>query len=240
MKHGKGFLLILALLVPLSGAVWAQGRTYQLGRTPTPEEIKAWDIAIGPEGKELPPGRGTIQQGERIFAQKFAKCHGPTGTEVKFLHGALVGGFGSLTTLQPLKTVGSYYPYPTTIFDYINRSMPYDRPSSLSPDEVYSVVAFLFYRNNIIKESDTLDAGVCPRCKCRIEMDSSLPSQSGSPDTGSPISRPSQSPERRTPSITAVRRCYESIRAQKPTKAIEAAMPRKKPPPCRRGWMAQA
>ena len=163
MKYGKGFLLILALLVPLSGAVWAQGRTYQLGRTPTPEEIKAWDIAIGPEGKELPPGRGTIQQGERIFAQKFAKCHGPTGTEVKFLHGALVGGFGSLTTLQPLKTVGSYYPYPTTIFDYINRSMPYDRPSSLSPDEVYSVVAFLFYRNNIIKESDTLDAASLPK-----------------------------------------------------------------------------
>ena len=69
-----------------------------------------------------------------------------------------MGGLGSLTTLQPLKTVGSYYPYPTTIFDYINRAMPYDRPSSLSPDEVYSVVAFLFYRNDIIKESDTLDA----------------------------------------------------------------------------------
>ena len=163
MKYGNVFLLVMALLVPPSSAVWAQGHTYHLGRTPTPEEVKAWDIAIGPEGKELPPGRGTVQEGEKIYAQRCAKCHGPTGTEVKFLHGPLVGGIGSLTTLQPLKTIGSYYPYPTTIWDYINRSMPWDQPSSLSPAEVYSVVAFLFYRNGIIKESDVLDAKSLPK-----------------------------------------------------------------------------
>jgi S-disulfanyl-L-cysteine oxidoreductase SoxD len=166
MKYGNVFLLVMALLVPLSIAAWAQGPTYHLGRTPTPEEVKAWDIAIGPEGKELPPGRGTVQEGEKIFAKRCAKCHGPTGTEVKFLHGPLVGGIGSLTTLQPLKTIGSYYPYPTTIWDYINRSMPWDQPSSLSPAEVYSVVAFLFYRNGIIKQSDALDATSLPK----IEM----------------------------------------------------------------------
>ena len=105
MKYGNVFLLVMALLIPLSGAVWGQGPAYHLGRTPTPEEIKAWDIAIGPEGKELPPGRGTVQEGEKIYAQRCAKCHGPTATEAKFLHGPLVGGLGSLPTLQPLKTV---------------------------------------------------------------------------------------------------------------------------------------
>jgi mono/diheme cytochrome c family protein len=165
MKSGNAFLLVLAmaLLAPLGSAVRAQGPTYKLGRTPTPEEIKAWDIAIGPEGKELPPGRGTVQEGEKIYAQRCAKCHGPTGTEAKFLHGPLVGGSGSLTTLQPLKTVGSYYPYATTIWDYVNRAMPFDQPSSLSPNGVYSVVAFLFYRNGIIKENDTLDATSLPK-----------------------------------------------------------------------------
>lgn len=162
MKSGSRLILTAALLVPF-GVAWAQGPTYQLGRTPTAEEISAWDIAIGPQGKELPPGRGTVAQGEKIYAERCAKCHGPTATEVKFLHGPLVGGFGSLTTLEPLKTVGSYYPYPTTIWDYINRSMPFDRPSSLAPEEVYSVVAFLFYRNGIIKQSDTLDAASLPK-----------------------------------------------------------------------------
>ena len=128
-------------------------------------EIKALDISIGPEGKELPSGRGTVPEGEKIFAEKCAKCHGPTGTEVKFLHGPLVGGFGTLTTLQPLKTIGSYYPYPTTIWDYINRSMPFDNPSSLKADEVYSVVSFLFYRNGIIKVGDVMDAASLPKIK---------------------------------------------------------------------------
>ncbi len=163
MRFGKVFLPTMVMVV--SGAASAQGPTYKLGRTPTPEEIKAWDISIGPEGKELTPGRGTVKEGEKVYAERCAKCHGPTGTEVKFLHGVLVGGFGTLTTLHPLKTIGSYYPYPTTIWDYINRSMPFDKPSSLSADEVYSVVAFLFYRNGIIQEGDVLDATSLPKVK---------------------------------------------------------------------------
>lgn len=167
MKSGKAFVVRLVPLVVLAfcGPALAQGPTYKLGRAPTPEEIKALDISIGPEGKELPPGRGTVPEGEKIFAEKCAKCHGPTGTEVKFLHGPLVGGFGSLTTMQPLKTIGSYYPYPTTIWDYINRSMPFDKPSSLKADDVYSVVAFLFYRNGIIKAGDILDPASLPKIK---------------------------------------------------------------------------
>lgn len=161
MKFGK-VLVLVAIVTACSGAR-AQGPKYHLGRAPTPEEIKTMDIAIGPQGRELPPGRGTVAAGERIFAERCAKCHGPTATEARFLHGPLVGGFGTLTTLQPLKTVGSYYPFPTTIWDYINRSMPFDQPSSLGADEVYSVVAFLFYRNGIIKEGDILDAATLPK-----------------------------------------------------------------------------
>jgi hypothetical protein len=164
MRSGKVFVPMMVLMS--CGTALAQGPTYKLGRTPTPEEIKALDISIGPEGKELPPGRGTVPEGEKIYAKNCAKCHGRTGTEVKFLHGPLVGGFGTLTTLQPLKTIGSYYPYSTTIWDYINRSMPFDKPSSLSAGDVYSVVAFLFYRNGIIKESEVLDATSLPK----IEM----------------------------------------------------------------------
>lgn len=163
MRSGKVFVPMMVLV--FCGAALAQGPTYKLGRTPTQEEMKALDISIGPEGKELPPGRGTVPQGEKIYAENCAKCHGRTGTEVKFLHGPLVGGFGTLTTLQPLKTIGSYYPFPTTIWDYINRSMPLDKPSSLSPDGVYSVVAFLFYRNGILKEGDVLDAASLPKIK---------------------------------------------------------------------------
>jgi hypothetical protein len=164
MRSGKVFVPMMVLMS--CGTALAQGPTYKLGRTPTPVEIKALDISIGPEGKELPPGRGTVPEGEKIYAENCAKCHGRTGTEVKFLHGPLVGGFGTLTTPQPLKTIGSYYPYSTTIWDYINRSMPFDKPSSLSAGDVYSVVAFLFYRNGIIKESEVLDATSLPK----IEM----------------------------------------------------------------------
>lgn len=161
MRFGR--VLVLLPILAACGEARAQGPKYHLGRAPTPEEIKTMDIAVGLQGKELPPGRGTAAAGERIFAERCAKCHGATATEARFLHGPLVGGFGTLTTLQPLKTIGSYYPFPTTIWDYINRSMPFDQPSSLSADEVYSVVAFLFYRNGIIKESDILDAATLPK-----------------------------------------------------------------------------
>jgi mono/diheme cytochrome c family protein len=145
------------------GAALAQSPTYHLGRTPTPEEVKAWDIAIGPEGKELPPGSGTVEDGAKIYAEKCALCHGPTATEGKFLHGVLAGGEGSLTTLEPIKTIGSYWPYATTIFDFINRAMPFNKPGSLMPDEVYSLTAFLLYKNDVIKMDAVIDAKTLPQ-----------------------------------------------------------------------------
>ncbi len=156
-----GLLSIPCSLFPLPSL--AQTPTYNLGRTPSAEEIRAWDIAIAPAGKELPPGSGTAKEGAPIYAQKCAQCHGPTGTEAKFLHGALVGGKGTLASPRALRTVGSFWPYATTLWDWINRAMPLYEEGSLSPDQVYALTAFLLYRNDIIKESDVMDAKSLPK-----------------------------------------------------------------------------
>ncbi|MBI2815586.1 MAG: cytochrome c [Acidobacteria bacterium] len=144
-------------------AAVAQGPAYHLGRTPTAEEIRAWDIAIGPHGKELPPGSGTAKEGAKIYAQRCAVCHGQTaeGGAAR----SLVGGIGTLNTSNPVPTVGSFWPYATTVWDYINRAMPPPpmQPGVLSADEVYSVTAFLLYRNGIIQENDVLDAKSLPK-----------------------------------------------------------------------------
>jgi hypothetical protein len=163
MRFGRLSACIAAVALGSCVAAFAQGPTYGLGRAPTLDEVKAWDISISPDGKELPPGKGTAIEGAKIYEQQCAVCHGPTGTEGKFLHGVLVGGKSSLTTLEPLKTVGSYFPFATTIFDFVNRAMPFNKPGSLSADEVYAVTAFLLYRNDIIKESYVIDAMSLPK-----------------------------------------------------------------------------
>ena len=123
----------------------AQGPTYQLGRTPTAEEIKARDIAISPEGKELPPGRGTAAEGATVYTQKCAACHGPNGTG-----SALHRGLIPLGNAKPTKIPFSLVPYATTVWDFINRAMPQSTPGSLTPDEVYAVTAFLLFKNGPI------------------------------------------------------------------------------------------
>ena len=158
-----GSLIILTFCIP----AWAQMPTYNVGRTPTPEEIRAADTAIGPEGKELPPGSGTAKQGAPIFAQKCAACHGPSGEGTNFSApcgcSRLVGGKGTITTANPIVTVGSFWPFATTIWDFINRAMPFNKPGSLTADEVYALTAFLLYRNGIIQETDLLDAKSLPK-----------------------------------------------------------------------------
>jgi cytochrome c len=139
----------------------AQSPTYELGRVPTASEIHAWDTAVGPDGKELPPGSGSAKEGARIFEIRgCAGCHGPTGVEGPAPR--LVGGVGSLTTDKPLRTVGSFWPFATSIWDFINRAMPLNQGGYLSPDEVYALTAFLLQRNGIIQESDVLDAKSLP------------------------------------------------------------------------------
>ena len=161
------FYKILVFLVALmaGGAVWAQAPNYKnVGRAPTPDEIRAWDTAVGPAGKELPPGSGTAKEGAGIFAEKCVVCHGPAG-EGSQMAPRLVGGKGTLTTPQPVLTVGSYWAFATTIFDFIYKAMPRGQEGSLKPDQAYALTAFLLYKNEIIKETDTIDAKTLPAIK---------------------------------------------------------------------------
>ena len=151
-------VIVLAACLPMP----AQTPDFKLGKTPSEEEIRKWDIAVGPEGKELPPGSGTAKEGANVFAQKCAVCHGPTAEGTEFAP-RLVGGIGTLNTPHPVKTVGSYWPFATTVWDYINRAMPLNAEGSLSPDQVYAVTAFLLYRNGIIQESDVIDSKSLPK-----------------------------------------------------------------------------
>ncbi|HKR79066.1 MAG TPA: cytochrome c [Nitrospira sp.] len=131
-----------------------------LGHEAAVEEITLWNIDIGPNGEGLPPGRGTVPQGATIYAAKCAKCHGPSGTEGPM--DRLVGGRQTLATASPLKTVGSYWPYATTLYDYIHRAMPFDAPQSLTAEEVYAVTAWLLHQNGIVAEDAVMDARTLP------------------------------------------------------------------------------
>ncbi len=133
---------------------------YHIGRQATGAEIQAWNIDISPTGEGLPPGQGTVSRGAAVYAATCAVCHGATGTEGPMTK--LVGGQGTLTTNHPVKTVGSYWPYATTLYDFIYRAMPLTAPQSLTPDEVYSVVAWLLFRNRIIPENTVIDAKTLP------------------------------------------------------------------------------
>ena len=141
----------------------AQTPTYGVGRAPTPEEIARWDIAIRPDGLELPEGSGSAVDGKDVYAARCVTCHGATGNEGP--EDVLYGGGGTLDSARPLKTVGSYWPYATTLWDYVNRAMPFDRPSSLSSDAVYGVVAYVLFLNGIVEETDILDATSLPRIR---------------------------------------------------------------------------
>ncbi len=156
-------LCLSALLVIIGRAAWPAERNgdgYGLGRPATEQDIRTWNMDVSPTGEGLPPGAGTVRQGATVFAGKCAKCHGATGIEGPA--DILVGGHKTLATSKPIKTIGSYWPYATTLYDYINRAMPFDAPQSLTPDEIYSVIAWLLYRNQIITEDVVMDARSLP------------------------------------------------------------------------------
>ena len=146
-------------LVVWSGAALAESP--DLGKAASPEEIASWDVSIGPDGAGLPPGTGTPQQGEKVYLAKCIACHGEKGAGKP--NDQLAGGQGSLGPGQtPVKTVGSFWPYATTAFDYVRRAMPLNEPKSLSDDEVYAVVAYILQINGVIGENDTMDAQTLP------------------------------------------------------------------------------
>ena len=160
------FVAVAAIV--FGAAAQSQTPTYPgIGRTPTDEQIRQWDIAVGPSGKELPPGRGTARTGAPIYMARCIVCHGPSleGT----LYGLrLVGGQGTLTTPAPIRTVGSYWAYATTLWDYINRAMPWIpvvTENSLSADDVYALTAFVLFKNGIIDEDAVIDAKTLPQVR---------------------------------------------------------------------------
>jgi S-disulfanyl-L-cysteine oxidoreductase SoxD len=157
------FSLLTAVMVLATCVTGLAQSRFNVGSTPSPEEIKAMDGLVGPSGKGLPPGSGTATDGAKIYAQRCAPCHGRNGEGGRNLGPRLVGGKGSLTTPEPVRTVGSSYPFATTLWTYINRSMPENKPGSLTADEVYALSAFLLFRNEIIQESDVLDAKTLPK-----------------------------------------------------------------------------
>ena len=134
-----------------------------LGREATPAQIAGWDISVGPDGIGLPPGKGTPATGAPVYEQKCQVCHGPKGAGQP--NDRLVGGQGTLTSKAPVRTIGSYWPYATTVFDYVRRSMPYIQPQSLSNDEVYAVTAYLLNLNGIIGDNDEMNAQTLPKVK---------------------------------------------------------------------------
>jgi len=136
---------------------------YDFGRPAMIEEIKLWDIDVRPDGKGLPEGSGTVAHGKSVYEENCEACHGPNGQGG--IKDRLAGGQGSLATENPIKTVGSYWPYATTLFDYIHRAMPYQAPGSLSVDDTYAVAAYILNLNGILSSDGTLDRNTLPAIK---------------------------------------------------------------------------
>src|SRR5579871_6799939 len=129
---------------------------YGIGRTATDAEITGWNIDIGRNGENLPPGSGTVVHGKEIFAEQCSACHGEKGEGG--VGERLVGGQGTIATKKPIKTVGSFWPYAPTLFDYIRRAMPQNAPQSLSNEDVYAVAAYILNMNGLLPADATLDA----------------------------------------------------------------------------------
>jgi cytochrome c len=168
----RNFVLVAAAF-GICQSAWTQSPGYGVGRKPTAEEIRAWDIAISPTGKELPPGQGTAKEGAALYVQKgCAACHGATGSGGHAP--VLISRKGpppasSVPCLAPCvndaNSMGIHSPFATVIWDYINRGMPLGKEGSLSPNEVYALTAFLLYKNDVVKEDEVMDAKSLPKVK---------------------------------------------------------------------------
>ena len=135
------------------------------GRPATPAEIAAADIDVRPDGAGLPPGHGSVAEGAALFASACAACHGDQGQKPLTGLLRLTGGRGTLATANPVQTVGSYWPYATTLFDYIRRAMPFPAPGSLSDDQVYGLTAYVLRLNDVVPDGTDLDAATLPKVR---------------------------------------------------------------------------
>jgi len=130
-------------------------QVFGLGRTALPEEIAAWDVDVLPDGRGLPEGSGDVLTGEEVFGEKCASCHGDFA-EGRDNWPVLAGGFDTLADENPVKTVGSYWPYLSTVWDYVHRSMPFGNAGTLSDDEVYAITAYILFSNDLVDDDFTL------------------------------------------------------------------------------------
>jgi S-disulfanyl-L-cysteine oxidoreductase SoxD len=162
MRRACGIgLTVPALVLALAAPAFAQ-QGPKLGKPVSAEDLAPWDISIGPDGAGLPPGSGTVKDGEATFAAKCQPCHGVKGAGTP--NDRLVGGQGSLPGDKPaVKTVGSYWPYATTMFDYIRRAMPLPESKSLTGDEVYGLVAYLLNLNGVVPDDAAMNAQTLPK-----------------------------------------------------------------------------
>ncbi len=159
-RSAAAILSVAAIVLAASTNVPAQGPTYRLGTTPSAEEIKARDTAVSPQGRELPTGSGSVKEGAGVYAKKCASCHGTNGTGT-----ALHRGLVPLGNAKPLLVEGSLVPYATTVWDFINRSMPWFQPGTMPPSEVYAVTAYVLFLNGAVEENEVLDAATLPRVR---------------------------------------------------------------------------
>jgi S-disulfanyl-L-cysteine oxidoreductase SoxD len=163
MSTPRRWLLVGIVVFIAMVGIWpvaAQLPMYGVGRPPTAEEVRAWDLTIPPDGQGLPLGRGTAVEGQAIFSERCASCHGEKGEDPKYIR--LVGGQGTLATDKPMQTIGSFWQYATTLWSYIRRAQPFDEPGSLTADEVYAVTAYLLNLNGIIGAQEIMDAKTLP------------------------------------------------------------------------------
>ena len=158
----SALVLAAALAVPALAGEQRPAGHYGIGRMPTKAEIDGWAIAARPDGQGLPPGKGSVQEGAEIYVEQCGVCHGTFG-EGEGRYPKLVGG--ELTGERPEPTVGSYWPYAVTLFDYINRAMPFPSPHTLSADQIYAMTAYILNLNNIVDNNFVADRDSLPKVK---------------------------------------------------------------------------
>ncbi len=154
-------LAVAGVLLVASAAAQPLG----IGRTPSAGMLSTWDSDVSPDGTGLPPGHGSTAEGKTVYETSCAACHALSTATPALAGPALAGGWGTLATPHPVRTVGSYWPYATTLFDYVRRAMPFNAPHSLSDDQVYAVTAYLLQVNRILPDGAVLDAASLPKVR---------------------------------------------------------------------------
>ena len=181
---GSRSVLVLSMVVAVSAVGSAQSPTFGVGRAPTADEVRAWDISIRPDGQELPQGHGTAKEGATLYTQKgCAGCHGRIGSGSPAP--TLIKSDGTTKSTVPClapcvndnNVMALHSPYATVMWDYINRGMPLGKEGSLKPDEVYALTAYLLFKNGVIREDETMDAQTLAKVVMPNRQGFALPTQ---------------------------------------------------------------